>query len=200
MFSLGGLRWSTDARLPGANTVEAAAVSPWTTTDIEVIGGAGGQGGLIGDMWYGDLRRPFTEAGMWGLLRVLPEECCEIRRLDGAACGPRPESPTPTPAPPDAGRGPHTVRVAVTVAVTGSGARHAGAAVRGADGGGRPPKLADLVVPGSIGRGSLRRPGIGFSVMAPARRQGPSVATGAGARAPRPRSPSRSCRSSRRAG
>ena len=24
---------------PGANTVEAAAVSPWTTTDIQVIGG-----------------------------------------------------------------------------------------------------------------------------------------------------------------
>ena len=95
VFSMGGLRWSTDARLPGANTVEAAAVSPWTTTDLEVIGGAGGQGGLIGDMWYGDLRRPFTDAGMWGLLRVLPAESCDVRRLDGAACG----TPGADPAP-----------------------------------------------------------------------------------------------------
>jgi hypothetical protein len=63
---------------------------------MAIIGGAGGQGGLIGDMWYGDLRRPFTEAGMWGLLRVLPEESCAVKRLDGTACGPR---PTPAPAP-----------------------------------------------------------------------------------------------------
>ena len=166
-FSLGGLRWSTDTRLPGANTVEAAPVSPWTTTDIDVIGGAGGQGGFVGDMWYGDLRRPFTQAGMWGLLRVLPEDSCEIRRLDAAACGPRPESPTPAPATPDAGAAPtpsaspspspSPAPVLVTP-VPQSAAPTAAAA----------PKLADLVVPGSIGRGSLRRPGIGFSVMAPA--------------------------------
>jgi manganese oxidase len=98
VFSLGGLRWSTDPMLPGATTVEAAAVSPWTTTDIRVMGGAGGQGGLVGDMWYGDLRRPFTQAGMWGLVRSLPAESCEILPLDGTPCGPRP-APEPDPAP-----------------------------------------------------------------------------------------------------
>ena len=67
---------------------------------MHIIGGAGGQGGLIGDMWYGDLRRAFTEAGMWGLMRVLPDDSCAVRRLDGTACGPRPApAPSPTPDP-----------------------------------------------------------------------------------------------------
>ena len=116
VMSLGGLRWSVDSFLPGANTVEAAAVSPWTTTDIQVIGGAGGQGGLVGDMWYGDLRRAFTEAGMWGLMRVLPDDSCAVKRLDGTACGPRPTpSPTPTPTP-DAAPAPEYTPEAVPVA------------------------------------------------------------------------------------
>ncbi len=97
-LALGGLRWSTDPLIDGANTVETAQVSPWTSTDVEVIGGMGGQGRLVGDMWYGDLRRPFTTAGMWGLIRSLPEDSCEVKRLDGEACGARPV-PTPSPAP-----------------------------------------------------------------------------------------------------
>jgi hypothetical protein len=34
----------------------------------------------------GDLRRPFTQAGMWGVVRVLAPGAagCPIRRLDGA--------------------------------------------------------------------------------------------------------------------
>ena len=38
---------------------------------MNVIGGAGGRNRMVGDLFYGDLRRPFTQAGMWGLVRVL---------------------------------------------------------------------------------------------------------------------------------
>ena len=35
-----------------------------------------------GDYFVGDLRRPFTEQGMWGLIRVMPQDCAQ-------ACPPR---------------------------------------------------------------------------------------------------------------
>ena len=38
---------------------------------MNVIGGAGGRNHMVGDLFYGDLRRPFIQAGMWGLVRVL---------------------------------------------------------------------------------------------------------------------------------
>ena len=44
---------------------------PWETIDANVIGGAGGRNRMVGDLFYGDLRRPFIQAGMWGLVRVL---------------------------------------------------------------------------------------------------------------------------------
>jgi hypothetical protein len=47
-------------------------VGPWEMVTAEVVGGAGGTAGAAGDYFYGDLRRPFTKAGMWGLQRVLP--------------------------------------------------------------------------------------------------------------------------------
>jgi hypothetical protein len=167
VFSMGGLRWSTDPRLPGANTVEAAAVSPWTSTDIDIIGGAGGQGGLIGDMWYGDLRRPFTDAGMWGLLRVLPQDSCAVKRLDGTACGPRPE-PAPAPAPqtpvePEPGTGvpsdPVTPPAAAPVTVT-----PVQPDVKAAP---KPQRLRDLVVPKTLKLKALRRSGLRFALTAP---------------------------------
>ena len=44
---------------------------PWETVDATVIGGAGGRIRATGDLFYGDLRRPFVQAGMWGLIRVI---------------------------------------------------------------------------------------------------------------------------------
>jgi hypothetical protein len=161
VFSMGGVRWSADPRLPGANTVEAAAVSAWTTTDLHVIGGAGGQGGLIGDMWYGDLRRPFTEAGMWGLLRVLPEESCAVKRLDGTACGPRPAPETP--ALPDPGTTPPVAQPPVVGPVI----------VQPAPEPARPQvtptrqRLRDLVAPKRLTLRALRRAGLQFRVTVP---------------------------------
>jgi hypothetical protein len=44
---------------------------------------------MVGDLFYGDLRRPFTEAGMWGLQRVLPVDGsggCPVVRVNGQPC------------------------------------------------------------------------------------------------------------------
>jgi len=38
--------------------------------DVELVGGAGGPNGNVGDYTYMDGRQPFTQAGMWGILRV----------------------------------------------------------------------------------------------------------------------------------
>jgi FtsP/CotA-like multicopper oxidase with cupredoxin domain len=42
------------------------------TTEVELVGGAGGTTRATGDYLYGDMRQPFTGAGMWGIFRVLP--------------------------------------------------------------------------------------------------------------------------------
>jgi hypothetical protein len=42
--------------------------------EVELVGGAGGTNWYPGDYLYADNRQPFTEAGMWGLMRVLPSE------------------------------------------------------------------------------------------------------------------------------
>ncbi len=88
-FSLGGLAWVRDWRIPNSNEVSADAIGPWESTDAQVSGGAGGWGGAPGDFFFGDLRRPFTQAGMWGLQRVLPADGsggCPVLRVTGAAC------------------------------------------------------------------------------------------------------------------
>ncbi len=72
VFSLGGLRWAQDPHIYQSNSLTAQGMGPWETFDAEVIGGAGGTAQAPGDYFYGDLRRPFTEIGLWGLQRVLP--------------------------------------------------------------------------------------------------------------------------------
>jgi hypothetical protein len=51
------------------------------TAEIELVGGAGGTTRATGDYLYGDLRQPFTEAGMWGIFRVLPAGSAGIGAL-----------------------------------------------------------------------------------------------------------------------
>ena len=46
-----------------------------------MAGGAGGPGHQTGDYVYGDLRRPFTVAGMWGLLRVYATPQADLKPL-----------------------------------------------------------------------------------------------------------------------
>ena len=72
VFNLGGLSWDPDPKLTNDSAVQSQGVGPWETIDATIIGNAGGPAHATGDFFYGDLRRPFTQAGMWGLLRVLP--------------------------------------------------------------------------------------------------------------------------------
>jgi hypothetical protein len=76
--------------MPASQEVAEQGLSPYQGIDVHLIDGAGGRAGQTGDFFYGDNRRPFTEGGMWGVLRVLPVPPCTatapLRRLDGAAC------------------------------------------------------------------------------------------------------------------
>jgi hypothetical protein len=84
-FSLGGESWPLDPFLAGSSQIQARGLGPWETLQANISGGAGG-GATVGDMFYGDLRRPFTDAGLWGIQRVLSDASCPIRPLDGLGC------------------------------------------------------------------------------------------------------------------
>ena len=100
-FSLGGLNWEADSSLQGGNVVETASFLPWAGLDLSLRGGAGGWVKSVGDHWYGDMRRAFSQAGMWGLMRVLPPSVCkDIKPLVGRECGPGAQQPTTPDLPP----------------------------------------------------------------------------------------------------
>ena len=117
-------------------------------------------------MWYGDLRRPFTDAGMWGLLRVLPGESCDVRRLDGAACGTPSSEPEPTAEEPVT---PEPVETGgTTTTIPGSGSpvirtEQPRTTTKPAPA----RKLSGLVAPGRQTLRSLRRSGLRFEVVVP---------------------------------
>jgi len=90
VFNLGGVSWRSDPNLPHSQGVESRGLAPWESLDATILGGAGGVRHTVGDLFYGDLRRPFTNAGMWGLQRVLSDPTCPIRPLDGLSCRGRP--------------------------------------------------------------------------------------------------------------
>ena len=88
VFSLGGLRWDQDSLVGRSPWMSAQGMAPWETFDLKVVGGAGGSAEVPGDYFYGDLRRPFTAVGVWGLQRVLPPSTgsCPILLVDGSTC------------------------------------------------------------------------------------------------------------------
>ena len=64
------------------------AVVPAAGIDAMIANGAGGYAQAPGDYFYGDIRRSFTVAGMWGLMRVYPKtgSGCPVKPLDGLSC------------------------------------------------------------------------------------------------------------------
>jgi hypothetical protein len=88
VFSLGGLNWPVDPNVYDANWVPSQGMGPWETFDAWIVGGAGGSQQTPGDYFYGDLRRPFTQIGLWGLQRVLPATRvrCPVLRVDNSTC------------------------------------------------------------------------------------------------------------------
>ncbi|MBA2559667.1 MAG: hypothetical protein H0V07_07200, partial [Propionibacteriales bacterium] len=91
VFNMGGQSWMQDPNLRNSNSVTAQGFGPWETIEAHLLGGAGGETNQTGDFFYGDLRRPFTQIGVWGWLRSLPSaagaSCTTIRPLPGRSCG-----------------------------------------------------------------------------------------------------------------
>jgi FtsP/CotA-like multicopper oxidase with cupredoxin domain len=86
VFGLGGQYWAFDPEIPLSQAIDSQGVGPYETFDAELAGGAGGLARSRGDFFYGDVRRPFTQAGMWGLMRVMSDPACPIKPLDGLTC------------------------------------------------------------------------------------------------------------------
>jgi hypothetical protein len=103
VFSLGGHSWPIDPRIANSTQTNRLALGPWNTIDAHLTGGAGGLSREQGDYLHGDVRGPFTEAGLWGLLRVTSDSACPVRPLPGLDCIGQPslvtdEPQTPAPA------------------------------------------------------------------------------------------------------
>jgi FtsP/CotA-like multicopper oxidase with cupredoxin domain len=84
-FSLGGMVWPVDPNMPGAEKLATRGVGPDEKFDAVIDGGVSK---MPGDYVYQDRRLAFTEGGMWGLIRVLPNSGsgCPIKPLDGSSC------------------------------------------------------------------------------------------------------------------
>src|SRR3954468_23879424 len=87
-FSLGGMLWADDPPITDSDWQTTQGLGAWESFNADIEGGAGGLQHQPGDYFYGDLRRPFTEIGVWGLQHVLPAgtTSCPIRRVNGDLC------------------------------------------------------------------------------------------------------------------
>jgi hypothetical protein len=84
VFNLGGQPFPLDRFVSNSTNISSIGIGPMEKFDAQIT--AGGIGAQPGDYFYGDQRRPFTQAGAWGLMRVLSDAACPIRPLDGGSC------------------------------------------------------------------------------------------------------------------
>jgi hypothetical protein len=193
-FNLGGLSWHIDPALPDSNDVSTQGFGPWETVDAHVDGGAGGRAHADGDFFYGDMRRAFTEAGMWGLMRVLPGVACGSAPAAGAPvplpCPPPAPTPAPgadaTPSGGGSGSGSGTGTVSETGSATNGGTSGSGTSGSGRDdtrssdrssssdfrtgpAGSKTPRvrLGRLRVRPWVSLRTLARDGLSFSILVP---------------------------------
>lgn len=69
-FSLSGHRWPLEPGMHNPEQVFAHGLAPGYSFDVPIIGGFGGEYGKTGDFLFFDARMPFTQAGLWGFIRV----------------------------------------------------------------------------------------------------------------------------------
>jgi hypothetical protein len=84
VFTLGGQSFPLDRFVSNSTMISSIGIGPMEKFDAQIT--AGGWGKQPGDYFYGDQRRPLTQAGSWGLMRVLSDATCPIRPLDGGSC------------------------------------------------------------------------------------------------------------------
>ncbi|MEU4564012.1 hypothetical protein AB0F72_37015 [Actinoplanes sp. NPDC023936] len=70
-FTVSGHNFPAEPGIAGSERVTARTVTSGETVDAW-LGAAGGGHGYSGDYLFNDSRMPFTEAGIWGILRVVP--------------------------------------------------------------------------------------------------------------------------------
>jgi hypothetical protein len=87
VFSAGGLSFPVDPNLKNSVKLQNREVGAFATLDAHLDGGMGGPGAIAGDFVYQDRRLPYTQAGMWGLLRSLDKNLCtNLQALPGFPC------------------------------------------------------------------------------------------------------------------
>ena len=74
VFSVEGHQWPTTPGLPGTALVSSQQLLGLEALTMDLHGGAGGPDRVPGDYLYGDHREPYRQAGLWGLLRVIPSD------------------------------------------------------------------------------------------------------------------------------
>ena len=99
VFNLGGHTWAWDGGIERSEQLASQSFGPLSSIDAHVRGGAG----AVGDYFYGNIRRPFTDAGQWGILRVSAPGSGPILPLPVVdtsvpSAGPSATVVTPTPA------------------------------------------------------------------------------------------------------
>ena len=70
VFGLEGHRWPVEPERKGTTLVASTLLGALEAVTVQPQGGVGPPGDYV----YGDQRAPWTEAGLWGLLRVLPKD------------------------------------------------------------------------------------------------------------------------------
>lgn len=156
VFNLGGHTWAWDADIPNSEQLANQSFGPHTTIDAVVRGGAGAPG----DYFVGNIRRPFTDAGQWGILRVLPAPsgAGPIRKL-----APQSGSPAPDPLPiPQADQTP--LQSPVQAVIAGAAQTETRSTTTTSP---RVRLLGPLRVPVSITSRALASRGLSFSLTAP---------------------------------
>jgi hypothetical protein len=74
VFSIEGHDWPLEPGRAGSTLVSSLQVGGLEAVTLQLRGGAGGVDHVPGDYVYGDHRGPYLEAGLWGILRVLPAD------------------------------------------------------------------------------------------------------------------------------
>jgi len=175
VFGLGGQSWRIDPEIERGNETTAQGMVAWQAYDLELIGGAGGRQRETGDYFYGNVRRPFAQAGMWGLMRVMSDPDCPIRPLEGLDCvGQRSVftglPPRPTGNPGDAPAPPVTPPAAAPAAAAPAAQPAAAAqppAQPPANAASKPLGLRGLTVARRMTLATLARQGLTFQVTLP---------------------------------
>ncbi|MEE8524933.1 MAG: hypothetical protein V3T72_13445, partial [Thermoanaerobaculia bacterium] len=70
VFSVEGHRFPLDDGIVDSEEISSRLLVPGMAYDVDLVGGAGAGLDFQGDYLFFDNRDPFTEAGLWGILRV----------------------------------------------------------------------------------------------------------------------------------